>query len=104
MEKKEKGTRPSSKNRETVLILSARKSNVAETLKSKRASILPPNTKDLSKTYNHNARNSSKDAGMLKKPVNNLNVSDNSILTFENSFRWEEDPRLPLKESQLRTS
>ena len=79
-----KATRPStstSNTRETAL--SARKSNVTSTLASKRASVLPPNTKDLSKTYNHHARNPSKDAGIVKKPVNNLNVSNNDALTFE---------------------
>lgn len=69
-----KGTRPSTSTSNTRGDLSARKTG-ASALGTKRPSILPPNTKDLSRTYNHNARGESKDAGIAKKPGSSLNVS-----------------------------
>ena len=62
-----KGTRPSTATSTSRGDLSARKS-----LGAKKPSIMPPNTKDLSKTYNHHAKAEIKDAGVAK---NNLNVS-----------------------------
>ena len=64
-----KGTRPSTSTSRGDL--SARKSTMVG---AKRPStIMPPNTKDLSKTYNPHAK-AAKDAGITAKQ-NNLNVS-----------------------------
>ena len=73
-----KGTRPNTSST-TRGDTSARKSAI--TSAKRPSTILPPNTKDLSKTYNPHAKGA-KDAGMQPKP-SNLNVSHLSLISFE---------------------